>query len=1070
MLTAPLADPHTPRALAAWGIALATAVAYGAVGLTALLLAGPPGYASPHFPPAGIALAAVLVYGTPALPGVLLGAVGVNASLGLLRGQPGWALLALPICISLGATLQAWVGARLLHRFVGTPLVLNAPHDVLRSGFWGALVACVVSPSVATTALVVQGVLAPDQWAANWLTWWLGDVLGVLIAMPLVLIAIGQPRSDWWSRRLTVGLPLLLASGLLVAALVELRRSDDLRARAAFERDGERLAFIAQTRLAVPLHALHALHGVARLRNGIDADALRLASQWWLAQPIQLQAMGYSVRVRVDELPAFEARVRAEGVASYRVFDRDGGAARARDGEVVALRHIEPLAGNASALGVNPMSIPAAREAILKTRASADPAASEGFLLTQSKGNETGVVIYQALYAGEPASPSQRDAQFRAVVFVTVSTARAMAGLAASGQEYLHWCLIDPAPGVARRVLAGASDCESAARDAMPLRKLHELNLAGRPLQLLVRAQPAAVPGGQPEAVWLLSTVGLVSVAMLGALLLTVTGHARRTEREVQTATAELRHEVAERRQAEIALRDSEGRLRGILDNVPLGVAFIDTQGVMLECNPKLGAMIGCAASELRGRPMAEFIDGTALTAGHGAAARSDGEAGAVLTAIASTPLRCVDGSTMQVRLISSALRDEQGRVLRTVAVLEDVTEHLRLQAAERSLHRAQAASQAKSEFLSRMSHELRTPLNAMIGFAQLMGMSAPQALDAQQREWTQQIQQAGWHLLEMINETLDLARIESGAVKLKRESLALPPLLQACSSLVATMAAQRGVRIDCELPDGLPAVMGDALRLKQVLTNLLSNAVKYNRDGGRVSVVARRVNLGASDGVEIAITDTGMGMTVEQLAALFQPYNRLGREHSNIEGTGIGLAISQRLSELMGGSLHASSVAGEGSVFTLRLPAAAAAVAAPEPERDASAAFYAQRLVHYVEDNETNIEIMRAVLAQRPQIRLEHSALGESGLAAIAATQPDLVLLDVRLPDISGLEVLRRLKQDDALAAIPVMMVSADASARQAQDALTSGALHYETKPLDIARFLHRVDDILNSVDTKWG
>jgi CheY-like chemotaxis protein/anti-sigma regulatory factor (Ser/Thr protein kinase) len=293
-----------------------------------------------------------------------------------------------------------------------------------------------------------------------------------------------------------------------------------------------------------------------------------------------------------------------------------------------------------------------------------------------------------------------------------------------------------------------------------------------------------------------------------------------------------------------------------------------------------------------------------------------------------------------------------------------------------------------------------------------------------------------------------------------------LEPLLASCLELVAADAAARGIAVAHAIEPGAQGVTADALRLKQVLTNLLSNAVKYNRDGGALTVTARRMPAQGdetSDSVELAVSDTGLGLTPEQLAALFQPYNRLGREGSGIEGTGIGLVISRGLTGLMGGTLQASSEAGVGSIFTLRLPAADSA---PQPAprfSDTQPAPYRERHVHYVEDNETNIEVMRGIFVQRPQVLLDVSMLGLQGLAAIRATRPDLVLLDMQLPDISGLDVLRQMKQDAALAGIPVVVVSADATSLNAEEALRAGALHYVTKPVDVAHFLALVDSVLD-------
>ena len=400
------------------------------------------------------------------------------------------------------------------------------------------------------------------------------------------------------------------------------------------------------------------------------------------------------------------------------------------------------------------------------------------------------------------------------------------------------------------------------------------------------------------------------------------------------------------------------------------------------------------------------------------------------------------------------------------VAVLEDVTEHLRLQEFERSLQRAEAASQAKSEFLSRMSHELRTPLNAMIGFAQLLGMPGGTELDSRQREWTTQIQHAGWHLLELINETLDLARIESGAVQLTLTPVALAPAIANCKAMVAAIAEQRGVTLTVVSDAQLVAVLGDPTRFKQVLTNLLSNAIKYNKRGGGVTLSTRL----AGDGrAEIAVSDTGLGMTDAQMRSLFEPYNRLGRESSEVEGTGIGLVISRRLAELMGGSLSVSSRAGEGSTFTLRLPSAPAAALPSVPADLAGAVPYPPRLVHYVEDNQTNVMVMEGVLRQRPQIELLTSTLGLDALAAVRMRRPDLILLDMHLPDISGLELLRHFKADDDLAPVPVIVVSADATPAHIEQALTMGARHYVTKPFDLRDFLAILDQVLQGTDTRW-
>ena len=1041
-----------------------TAIAYAAVGAAALIMAGPPGYASPLYPSAGIALAAAVVYGRAAWFGAFLGAFAVNAGLGLLRGQSGLALLHLPALIALGAALQAAVGAMLIRRFVGPAVVLNAPRDIALAGLLGGLAACTISPSVATVALWMAGTLPPSAVPTNWLTWWSGDTLGVLIAAPLVLTLVGRPAADWRPRRRTLGLPLLLALGLVSAAVMHTNRLDRARQAALFERDAERLAAEARVRLSGALHALQALHGAAQVRGRLDSAALREASAWWLGQGMQLQAMGYAERVPTNRLVEFEAEVRAQGRPAFRVFDRDGGVAREARGEVLAIRYIEPDQDNSAALGVNALSIPAAREAIERTQRSGQPAATGLFVLTQSASQEAGIVLYQALHAGRPLTEAARLAQFTGVVFVTLRTESAMAGLTTPEQAFLHWCLVDTDAGTGRHRLAGPAGCEQRQAAPRELAHRHLMTWGGRQLSLDVLADPAAVTGAGRETAWLLALSGMGAAAMLGALLLVVTGQHRRTELAVRAGTDKLRGEAAERLQVEAALRESSERLRSILDNVPLGVMFLDPQGHLIECNPRLCEMADSTPGQLLGRSVAELVHPD--DAANIRRMRRDLLKGQVRNT--TEAVRLMRGNTeITVRVSASALRDAGGQTVRMVGVVEDITEVLRLEASERALHRAEAANRAKSDFLSRMSHELRTPLNAMIGFAQLLGLDREPGLVPHQREWTQQIQRAGWHLLEMINETLDLARIESGAVQLKLVPLDLAPMVAACRALVAGQAAQRPVALHEQLSPLVPGVMGDTTRLKQVLTNLLSNAIKYNRAGGSVQISSRP---GAPGQIEIAITDTGLGMNEAQLQALFQPYNRLGREGSNIEGTGIGLVISKRLTELMGGTLAVSSREGVGSTFTLTLPAAVGAERSAPSYTESSPAPYQHRWVHYVEDNETNIEVMRGVLAQRSQVMLRTSMLGLDGLAAIRRDRPDLILLDMHLPDISGLELLRHLKQDDSVADIPVIVVSADATPGHMEQALTLGAQHYVTKPLDVAAFLALVDSALEAADTRWG
>ncbi len=1048
---------------------LLTALAYIALSRLALLLAVPPGYAAPIYPSAGLALAAVLVFGRRALPGVFLGAFLVNLQLSDPRALGALSTFGLPLVSGLGAGLQAALGTALVRWRLPGPLRLAEPREVAWFCLLGGLLACLVNASLSVPTLVALGTVPAAAAAFTWWIWWAGDSLGVLIGAPIVLTLIGQPAADWRGRRITVALPLLASTALLAWATVLVGRWDQQRSHSVFERDATAVAAAIEGQLQHASLALEALRGLFIGSDDVDPDELRRASAAWLALPIQLQAVGMSQRVPRQELPAFEAEVSRQQGGPYKVFDRPpstGAPLTDADADMVAIRMIEPRLGNASALGVNALSVPAAREAILRAADSAAPAATAGFVLTQEPGQQTGVVVYRALYRGQgEPPPAARRAALQGVVFVTLRMQRSVEAGMHQAPAYLRWCLVDSNPAAARQHLAGPPGCERAS--AWPLQHDTAIALGGQRWLLRIGAEPAAVPDAGNGNAWLFSTVGLLPAAMLAALLLTVTGRTRRIEAAVDERTADLQREAAERRLAESALRASEERFRNIFDHAPIGIVYADLQGRMRDANPRLREMIGYAGQALSERSLA------ALTHPDDRAEDADGLARLLAGELSeferNSRLMHRDGQTLSVRMNWSVLRDADGAPQRLVAVVEDITEQLRRQDAERGRQAAESANLAKNEFLSRMSHELRTPLNAMLGFAQLLDLDQRPALSPHQHTWAAQILQAGWHLLEMINDTLDLSRIDSGNLRMRLAPVPLQALVRQCVAMMEPAAARRDIQIEVVLADDALLVLGDETRLKQVLTNLLSNAVKYNVPGGRVVVHSQRL-----DGQRLAlrVLDTGLGLSEAQMAELFQPFNRLGREQGDTEGTGIGLVISRRLAELMGGSLHAEQTGGQGATFVLTLPVASQAV--PEdglaPAGDSLAAPYRHRRVHYVEDNETNVEVMRGILAQRPQISLAVSGLGLDGLTAIRQNPPDLILLDMNLPDVDGLELLHTLQRDPDCAAIPVVVVSADATPARIEEALAAGARRYMTKPLNLGSFLGMLDELLEGIDSRYG
>ena len=387
---------------------------------------------------------------------------------------------------------------------------------------------------------------------------------------------------------------------------------------------------------------------------------------------------------------------------------------------------------------------------------------------------------------------------------------------------------------------------------------------------------------------------------------------------------------------------------------------------------------------------------------------------------------------------------------------IADVTERKRYDAALLEAQAAARANAAKTEFLSRMSHELRTPLNAVLGFAQLLQSDPTVPLQDGQRARVGHIERAGQHLLAMIGDVLDLSRIESGNLPLLPQPLAVAALIEDSVALVAPTARASGVALLLPASATPLHVLADPMRLRQVLVNLLGNAVKYNRSGGQVVIEAQALD---AERLRLAVTDTGIGLTPLQQAHLFEPFNRLGAERRGIEGTGLGLAISRRLVGLMGGEITVSSEPGHGSTFALTLPRAAAHDAATVAEPSRSTAPAAPHSVLYAEDNTLNVELVRQLLQLRPGCELRIARNGREAIASARSAPPDLLLIDMHLGDMTGLDVLAALRDEPALAGVARVALSADALPDRVRAARAAGFDDYLTKPVDLAELLACLD-----------
>ncbi len=386
------------------------------------------------------------------------------------------------------------------------------------------------------------------------------------------------------------------------------------------------------------------------------------------------------------------------------------------------------------------------------------------------------------------------------------------------------------------------------------------------------------------------------------------------------------------------------------------------------------------------------------------------------------------------------------------------------------AMEAARNANQAKSAFLSSMSHELRTPLNAILGFAQILTSESLPSTLAQKKEFAGHILKSGRHLLTLINEILDLAKVESGTVNLSMEPVALADILVECRTMTEPMAGQRKIRM--LFPDATGAVVkADRTRLKQVLLNLLSNAIKYNREMG---AVVCDCSVTAPDRVRLSVQDTGLGLRPDQVDALFQPFNRLGQENGSEEGTGIGLVVTRRLVELMGGEIGVSSSVGVGTVFWIELGLTEPVQAKFENgavlalERKQARPAHATHTLLYVEDNPANLKLVQEIVGFRSDLRLLSAPDGHLGIEMAKAHLPDVILMDLNLPCVSGTDALKALRSDPRTAHIPIVALTANAMPKDVERGLASGFFRYLTKPINIDEFNEAIDSTLAFADTR--
>ena len=894
------------------------AAAYVFSGWLGSLLAVPPGYATAVFPAAGVALAALLLYGAPLAPGVWLGSFAMNLAIGYQgSGHVTSTNAALAATIAIGSTAQALAGVWLIRRAIGFPNPLDREKDIGLFLLLGGPLSCLVSATTGVTSLQLYGVIAPHQYLHNWVVWWVGDAIGVVVTTPLLLAILGKPRPAWRPRRTALVLPpIVLVAASVVLFLLASRWEQD-RLRVAFHQRADTVTGNLQTGVGGYVQFLHAIERFFVTSGTVERHKFHQFVQTALRDFPGLATLSWNPRVRDAERASFEAAVRREGYPDFRILERDAqGQLRpaTRRDEYIVVTYIEPYAGNEAALGYDIASDARRRAAIERARDSGATAATRRIRLVQEPGEQWGILLLQPVYRdGEvlnDAESRRRALQGFATGVLRMSSIVRAALPSADRQDMLLRILDESAPQSERTLYEINAGVAAPAAEA--LRYNHVFEAAGRSYRIVALPTPAYLAARPALVAWSVLAASLVFCALLEAFLLFVTGRAAHVARLVEERTRELRDS---RERLALAI---EGSNQALFDwDVVTGKVVLGEQWSRM-----IGGGHGTLVTTIKDFLSLVHPDDLAQARRQGA----ELVRGQRSFYHVEHRVRSETGGWLWVSSRAKVVeRDAAGRATRVAGTNVDITE---LKEIER----------LKNGFIATVSHELRTPLNAIIGVTEILIDDARELKREEELEPLERVLRAGRHLLALINDILDLSKIEAGKMELYFDSFPIATLVEDVVKTIQPMAQKNGNELVVNCSGDIGTMYADQTRVRQALLNLVSNANKFT-ERGKVTISASRAAEDGGAWITLAVTDTGIGMTPELMGRLFQEF--VQGEATTIRrygGTGLGLVISQRFCQMMGGGITVESELGRGSTFTIRLPAEVLAAQPVPPARRAQA------------------------------------------------------------------------------------------------------------------------------------
>lgn len=844
-------------------------------------LAIPPGFATAIFPPAGLALLALLLGGRALWPGIWLGSFLLN----LWHGSPTLPLptaLLVAAGIGIGASVQGLVGATLVRHLVGFPTALDEPQEILLFYLVGGPLSCLINASLAPLILYFSGTIGSGILLFTWWTWWVGDSIGVIFTVPVLLTFIGHPATIWRQRRLSVALPMSVSLLLLILLFFQTSSWEEERLHDEFLEQAQLMQVQLQQHLTAHLDTLVFIAAFFESSNEVSQEEFQIFTQPIFERYAGIQALEWLLVVPAEERAGFEASRQAVGYPDFRVTER------APDGTLipaaprpyyVPVTFVEPLQGNEAALGYDVASDAVRRAALLRSLAQSAPSATSPVTLVQDSKEQFGLLIFMPLYKDREKKGRLQAADGYALAVFQIDTL-IEAGLQHASVDLINLEVYDQTRDVEESALPLYSSVAGSPTPPPRTSWQSDFTWAGR--EWVMRYTPTSLyylqrPQWQS---WALFAVGLLFTTLLGAFLLVITGRTMRVERQVEERT---------------------GHLLAILNNVLEAIVALDEEGRFLSANPATEQLFGYALAELEQLTLTAVLPSfpplTPLMAAQG-----QGLA-ALVGKRQEVQGQQKDGSTIPLELAVGRVEREDESFY--VALFHDLTERHRVE-------------RLKSEFVSTVSHELRTPLTSIRGTLGLILGGAVTPIAPEVHELLDIANRNTEQLIRLINDLLDIEKIESGNLSFQQRPQSLVPLLEQALSSNDAYAQQFGVELQLITPAEPVWVMVDEHRLLQVLNNLLSNAIKFSPRGSEV-----RVSLeGSLSQARVSVLDQGPGIPAHFRDQLFQKFVQLDASDSRQKGgTGLGLSIARALIERMGGHLDYQERSVGGACFYFELP-----------------------------------------------------------------------------------------------------------------------------------------------------